>query len=129
MDNADHPLYENFWAYISRHPLPYQEHNTRLNLFCFALAGNYLKYTVGKYQQEQKETLQMVLDIIHLRELYRKLDTILGSEENLERLNLVLCQRFMFITPMAAFLEGLTNDLLNPLTKRDMERSKLAVHL
>ena len=69
------------------------------------------------------------LDIVHLRDLYRKVSAILGSEEPLEQINLLLRQRFMLVTPMAAFLQGLTNDLLYSLTNRDIETGRRAVQL
>lgn len=128
-DCVDHPLYEKFEAYISGHPLPYQERVTKLNLYCVALAGDYLEYAAGKYRQEQKETLQKTLDIIRLRDLYRTLTAILGGEDELEHMNLLLRQRFMFVTPMAAYLQGLINDLLYSLTSRDIETGRLTVQL
>jgi hypothetical protein len=35
----------------------------------------------------------------------------------------------MLVTPMAAFLQGLTNDLLYSLTNRDIETGRRAVQL
>jgi hypothetical protein len=128
-DSADHPLYEKFAAFIAGHPLPYQERVTRLNLYCIALAGDYLEYAAGKYRQEQKEILQKTLDIVHLRDLYRKVSTVLGGEDVLEQINLMLRQRFMIVTPMSGFLQGLTNDLLYSLTSRDIETGKRAFQL
>lgn len=124
-----HPLNESFQAHISEHPLPYQERATSQNLYCVALAGDYLEYAAGKYRQEQKELLQKTLDIVHLRDLYRKISAILGSEDELERLNLLLRQRFLIVMPMSAFLQGLTNDLFYTLTSRDMETGRLAIQL
>jgi hypothetical protein len=61
--------------------------------------------------------------------MYRKIGAILGNEEPLEQLNLLLHQRFLIVTPMDGFLQGLTNDLLYSLTSRDVETSRLAVQL
>ncbi len=58
MDSADHPLYEKFQAYISGHPLPHQERVTRLNLYCVALASDYLEYAAGKYRHAHGAFLQ-----------------------------------------------------------------------
>ncbi|MBP1736931.1 MAG: hypothetical protein H6Q60_812 [Oscillospiraceae bacterium] len=128
-DCAGHPLYEKARAYISEHPLPFQERVTRQNLYCVALAGDYLEYAAGNYRQEQKELLQNTLDIVHLRDLYRTVSGILGNESELERLNLLLRQRFLVVTPMSVFLQGLTNDLLYSLISRDMETGKRAAQL
>ncbi len=64
-----------------------------------------------------------------MRDLYRTLTAILGGEDELEHLNLLLRQRFLIATPMAAYLQGLTNDLLYSLTSRDIETGRLAVQL
>lgn len=128
-DCVGHLLYERVRAYISEHPLPYREHVTRHNLYCIALAENYLEYAAGKYRQEQKEFLQKTLDIFHLRDLYSKIGALLGGEDEPERLNLLLRQRFLIVTPMSAFLQGLTDDLLRSLVSRDIETGKRAVQL
>ena len=47
----------------------------------------------------------------------------------MEKLNLLLRQRFLIVTPMAGFLQGITNDLLEDLTERDVETGKQAVRL
>lgn len=128
-DCAEHPLYEKAQAYIAAHPLNYQERCTKLNLYCIALANDFLEYAAGKYYQQQNEAQRAVFDIVYLRDLYRKIGALLGSEEPLEQLNLLLRQRFLIITPMDGFLQGLTNDLLYSLTSRDVETSRLAVQL
>lgn len=73
--------------------------------------------------------MENTLDVVRLRDLYRKIGALLGSEDGLERLNLLLRQRFLIVTPMSAFLQGLTGDLLHPLISRDMETGKRAVQL
>jgi len=128
-DGEEHPLYEKAKECIASHPLDYQERCTKLNLYCVALASDFLEYAAGKYVQQQKEAQRAVFDIVYLRDLYRKIGGILGGEEDLERLNLLLRQRFLIVTPMAGFLQGLTNDLLYSLTSRDVETSRLAVQL
>jgi hypothetical protein len=47
----------------------------------------------------------------------------------MEKLNLLLPQRFLIVTPMAGCLQGMTNDLLEDLTERDVETGKQAVRL
>lgn len=128
-DCTEHPMYEKAQAYIAAHPLEYQERCTKLNLYCIALASDFLEYAADKYDQQQKEVQRAVFDIVYLRDLYRKIGALLGSEEPLEQLNLLLHQRFMLVTPMVAFLQGLTNDLLYALTSRDVETNRLAVQL
>jgi len=128
-DCADHPLYEKVREYIGSHPLEYLEVPTKQSLYCIALAGDFLEHTAAEYYQRQKEKQREVFDIVYLRDLYRKISAMLGGEEQMERLNLLLRQRFLIVTPIQGFLQGLTNDLLYCLTHRDVETSKLAVQL
>jgi len=129
VDCADHPLYEKVKEYIGSHPLEYLEVPTKQSLYCIALAGDFLEHTAAGYYQRQKEKQREVFDIVYLRDLYRKISAILGGEDEMERLNLLLRQRFLIVTPMAGFLQGLTNDLLFCLTHRDVETSRLAAQL
>lgn len=126
-DCSEHPLYEKAPAYTAAHPLGYQERCTKLNLYCIALASDFLGYAAGKYVQQQKEVQRSVFNIVYPWDLYRKIGSILGSKEDLEHLDLLLRQRFLIVTPMAGFLQGLTNDLLNSLTSWDVETNRLVV--
>lgn len=47
----------------------------------------------------------------------------------MEQLNLLLRRRFILITPMAAFIQSLTNDLLYALTSRDVKTGKQIMQL
>lgn len=128
-DCADHPLYEKVKEYIDSHPLEYQERATKQSLYCIALTGDFLEHAATDYYQRQKEKQQEVFDIVDLRDLYREISAMLGGEDEMEKLNLLFRQRFLIVTPMAGFLQGLTNDLLYCLTYRDAETGKLAVRL
>lgn len=128
-DCVEHPLYRKVKEYIDSHPLEYQERPTKQSLYCIALAGDFLEHAAKEYYRRQKEKQREVFDIIDLRDLYREICAILGGEEELERLNLLLRQRFLIVTPMAGFLQGLTGDLLYCLTYRDAETGKLIVRL
>jgi len=115
--------------YIDSHPLEYLEVPTKQSLYCIALSGDFLELAAAEYYQRQKEKQREVFDIVYLRDLYRKISAMLGGEDEMERLNLLLRQRFLIVTPMAGFLQGLTNDLLYCLTHRDVETSRLAAQL
>lgn len=97
----------------SEHPFPPGDHTRR---------GRKVLITAGRGQQT-------VFYIVYLRELYRKIGTTFGSDEPLEHLNLLFCQRFLIVTPMDGFLRGLTNDLLYSLASQHVQTSGLAVQL
>jgi hypothetical protein len=120
----DHPFYEQVKAYIDAHPLKHQEPHTKVPIYCSALAGDFLKYSAEKYFDKIKSDSVSVLDICNLCDLYDKICGLLGSEETMENLNLLFQQRFLITTAMAAFLQGMTNQLLYSLTYRDRESSK-----
>lgn len=128
-DGKEHPLYERILEYICSHPLPYQERATKLDLYHIALFRDFVEYATGQFYDRQKEKQRAVYDIVYLRDLYRKIGAIVEDESLMERLNLLLRQRFLIVTPMAAFLQGMTNDLLYSLTSRDVETNFLAIQL
>ena len=47
----------------------------------------------------------------------------------MERLNLLIRQRFQVTNAMAGFLQGVTNSLLYALTERDTETNRTALQL
>ena len=128
-DYANHPMYERAKEHIEAHPLAYQERQTVLDAYCVALAGDYLEHATQSFAKEQRKAMQPAFDIVCLRDLYRKISATIGGEEQLERLNLLIRQRFLIVTPMAGFLQGLTNDLLYSLVCRDAETSKQVFQL
>ncbi len=64
------------------------------------------------------------MDIVDLRDLYRKIGALLGSNNPMEKR-----QRFMITTSMADLAQGLTNSLLLSLTWRDIETNKSVLQL
>jgi len=61
---------------------------TTLDVYCIALIGDYLEYAAQVFAKEQRKA--SVFDIVCLRDLYRKISAIIGGEEQLERLNLLI---------------------------------------
>lgn len=47
----------------------------------------------------------------------------------MEKLNLLIRQRFQVTTAMSGFLQGVTNSLLYELTERDTETNKTVLQL
>ena len=127
--NAKHPLYEKVKTYITEHPLPYQEHQTKMNVLYIALMDDFLDYAIPKFMEEQKNEIREELDIVYLHDLYRQITAILGSENQMEELNLLIRQRFQIVTVMQSFIQGITNSLLYSLIERDVETGKTGLQL
>jgi hypothetical protein len=124
-----HPFYEHAKEYIDAHPLEYQDINTKASLYCSMLAYDFLKVAAEQYFDVVKGNLIGTLNILDLRDLYVKICELLGSEEAMESLNLLFCQRFLIATTMDVFLQGMTNELLYSLDYRDRETSKQVFQL
>jgi len=123
-DCREHPLYETVKTFIQSHTVSFQEDESRLDYYCVCLIGEFTSYITGRFSLGKRNILSRTSDIVTIRDLYRKISAIIGGEEQLERLNLLIRQRFLIVTPMAAFLQGLTTDLLLNLTYRDPESDK-----
>ena len=124
-----YPFYEQAKAYIETHPLDCQEDSTKAALYAVALAHDFLESAAKRFYAEQEESVSDVLDIAELRELYRKICGMLGGEEEMRTINSLFRQRFLLITPINAYLQGLTDDLLYELTYQDKESSRTIFQL
>ena len=127
--DKDHPLYNPVKEYIDSHPLPCQEHTTKVNLTCIALADEFLGYAIPAFIEDRKEAIRREVDIVALHDRFRQISSILGSEDQMEKLNLLIRQRFQVTTAMSGFLQGVTNSLLYALTERDTETNKTVLQL
>lgn len=127
-DRKEHPLYEKVEEYIKTHPLEFQERETEKRIYSVAMSSVFLEFQAEKYRHEFKKKLRFKFDTVEFDSLHRDIAAATG-DGSMEKLNLLLRQRFMLVTPMAAFVQGLTDDLLYALTSRDDETSKLTVGL
>lgn len=128
-DCAEHPLYEKVKEHIETHQLKYQERQTQQDIYCVALAGDYLEHAAQSFAKKQRKAMQAASDIVYLRDLHRKISALIGGEEQLEQLNLLIRQRFLIVTPMMGFLQGLTNDLIYSFVYRDAETNRQVFQL
>lgn len=122
--NTDHPFYDEVKAYIEAHPLRSQERATKVSVYCSVLIERCLDSMCKEYYKQIESNAHAVIDVCDFRNLYNRISEILGDEEAMANLNLLFRQRFLVVTAMAAFLQGITNELLYSLTYRDRESSK-----
>lgn len=127
--DTENPLYDIMKSYIDANPLPYQEDGTKQAIYCSMLSGDFLETAVRLFNEEIANRFRAVVDIANLQNLYRKLSTILGGEDELEKLHILFRQRFLIATPVAIFMQGTTNQLLYFLLHRDKETSKQVFQL
>ncbi len=127
--DTENPLYDIMESYIDANPLPYQEDGTKQSIYCSMLSGELLDGAVKLFEEELTEKFRAVVDIVDLRDLYRKICAILGSEDEMEKLHLLFRQRFLIATPIAIFMQGVTNQLMYSLLHRDRETSKQVFQL
>lgn len=123
--DKEHPLYHRVKeAYAKQEGvLPYQERYTRLCLLFFPLADELMEYATAGFVADQENALNGVVDEICFQELYNQISHLAG-ESMMEELNQRLKQRFLIAPLIAVFAQGLTDDLLDRLTSRDLETSK-----
>jgi hypothetical protein len=126
---TDHPFYEQVRKHIQTHPLDFQEPYTKITFYSSELHDRFMKTASERYFTERKEESISVIDICDLHELYANICGLLGSDEPLDRLNLLFRQRFLMVSVMTAFLQGITNQLVYSLSYRDRETSKQVFQL
>ncbi len=123
------PVYDTMKAYIDANPLPYQEDGTKRAMYCAMLSGDLIENAVKLFKEELTDRFREVVDIVDLRDLYRKICAILGSEDDMEKLQLLFRQRFLIATPTAVFMQGTADQLIYSLLHRDRETSKQVFQL
>ena len=124
----DHPFYERAKKYIEAHPLKFQEECTSRDIYCAALADEFITLTVRKFIEKQKDNLREVFEAVQLQEYHSKIAYLVG-EEKISRLGELLKIRFLIARPVNIFLQAMTNQLLYCLTHRDKETSKQVFQL
>ena len=102
---------------------------TKVNLYCIGVADTFLGYAIPTFTDEGTEAIRREIDVVALHDRYRQISNLLGSEDQMEKLNLLVRQRFQVTTAMAGFLQGVTNSLLYALTERDTETNKTVLQL
>jgi hypothetical protein len=122
-DSMDHPFFSQAQAYIQTHPQENQEMSTQIAIYTVALAHDFFKYKANEFIRLQKNNLISSIDFTEIKELYYKLSELLNSEEPMIKLNLLFHKRFLSISPVADFIQGLTTDLLYSLIYQDQESS------
>lgn len=126
---TENPLYDHMKAYIDANPLPYQEDYTKRDVYYSMLSGELLEQAVRLFEEDLTIQFREVVDIVDLRDLYRKLCVALGSEDEMEKLHLLFRQRFIIATPVAIFMQSVTSQLIDALLCRDPETSKQVFQL
>ena len=127
-DKTKHPFYEKAKKYVEEHTFKFQEKSTVRDLYCAALADEFITFTVKKFIEKEKDELREVFESIQLQEYHSKIAYLVG-EEKISRLAELLKSRFLIARPVNIFLQAMTNHLLYCLTKRDKETSKQVFQL
>lgn len=120
----NHPLSEKVISYAKSHPLSYLEEPTNVYMIHASLVNDFTEKEVESYYRKLCDGNESSLDICDFHDLYHRICCLLGSEELMEKLNHLFEQRFQIVTPMAAFIQSLTNQLIYCLTHHDMQTSK-----
>lgn len=126
----DHPLYEKAVEILNSNQviLEFQECYTQIGLLYLALVDDFFPLVIKEFIKEQKTDMQIVLDDIRIQELYRDISYVVG-EEQMERFNLLLKQRFMVSPILSTFIQGFNNDVLYHLITQDIETNKQGFQL
>ncbi|MDR2073891.1 MAG: hypothetical protein LBP36_00735 [Oscillospiraceae bacterium] len=127
-DKTSHPFYKIAKKYVEENSLKFQEKSTVRDLYCAALADEFITFALKKFIEKEKDELREVFEAIQLQEYHSKIAYLVG-EEKISRLAELLKSRFLIARPVNIFLQAMTNQLLYCLTKRDKETSKQVFQL
>ena len=75
------PLYEAVKTHVESNPVSFQEDESRLNYYCINLLDEFISYAAERFSLCKKDTFHKAIDIVALRNIYRKISAITGGEE------------------------------------------------
>lgn len=129
-DCIGHPIYEKAIEILQANKsiVEFQEYSTQLNILYLTLVDDFFPQMIHEFMEEQKIELRNVLDQIRFQELYQDISHLIG-ETQMERLNLLLKNKFVVSSALESFVQGFTNDLLYRLITKDIETNKLGFQL
>ncbi len=124
-EGKEHPLYEKICDTLEENTYikNYQEKYTQLNLLMILAFDSFSYHAICEYQEKIVYEMNSVIDMIRHNYLFKEISHIVG-EYRLERLNLLLRQKFMISTFIDSFVQGLTDDILICLGETDEETNK-----
>jgi len=125
----NYPFYRHAESYIKSHPVVCKDATTKAALYTIALTHDYLEIEVKRFLHTQGQNLKGMLDRIDLQELFCQICGIIGGEAGMKNLDRLFRERFLIITSLEGFLQGMAGDLMFELTFKDMESSKQVFQL
>jgi len=127
--HRSHPLYSVIEKFIDGHPLSFREEPTSICFYTAHLYDDFLEYAAPLFFGRCKLRVRDQMDLVYSRELYRQISVVIGGEEQMEKLNMLIRQGFILTTAMIAFAQGVANSMLYALTYRDVETNKPILQL
>lgn len=125
----NYPFYQHAKSYIESHPVDCEDTFTKAALYAIALTRDYLDTEVSRFLHEQDQHLKSSLARVDLNELYHQICDIIGEESGMKNLDRLFRKRFLIITSLAGFLQGMAGDLMFELTYKDLKTSKQVFQL
>lgn len=124
-DHREHPFYETALTYITAHPLPGLERQTRAWTYFVPLFGKYLEYAAAKYALETEAKAQELTDVDKLDRLRVRIMAELDDQDALFETMLLKFKRcFVYASTMSAFLNGATYQLIEALSHCDQDTGR-----
>lgn len=121
----EHPFYERLCEILMEHAYirTYQEKATKIHLLMIVGFDEFLGHTIKEYEREQKELLEEEFDVIRFEELYEEIAR-LGNESEVEEFAKRLKETFLQTTFVAAFVQGILDEVMICLAARDLESNE-----
>lgn len=124
-----HTFYPHAKSYIESHPIDREDAYTKSALYTIALTHDYLEAEANRFLHRQEQKLESTLARVDLNGLYRQICDIIGDEAGMKNLDRLFRERFLIITSLEGFLQGMAGDLMSELTYKDRESSKQVFQL
>lgn len=120
-EESSDPFFKTVKQQLVSHPMDFQESATKVHVLYLSLYDQYLSSRIPLFVEEQQQIIARFWDDIDIANWYNAIVEIVGCEEPMQRLNLMLQEQLLISPLLSYFLLGSRDDLLYTLLGRNLE--------
>lgn len=126
-ESSDHDYFETVKVFVEKHPLPYQEEHTQVNLYVASLFPEWFSRCVTEFHEESSCDYRS--DLTDLPIMSRELEKKLGNPKQMKALNTTTLYTHLQTTGLDCFVQGMLQDYGETLMTKDIETGKYIFQL
>lgn len=124
----NHEYYPELKTYIDENRSRFYDRYTLVSMTCASKAPIFMERMAKNYFDRLADDFREIMDIVELRHIYRDL-TYVAGEQDVDRLNELIKNRFFISMAGDIYLQSLTEQYLLELLNRDRETGRCVIQI